>query len=190
MPCLIHPTRGPIFICDTHINPNPSIAQISEMTLLAAEEIRRFGIIPKVALISHSNFGSHDDESAFKMRAAYLDLQMRDPKLEVDGEMHADCALSEEIRNSVMPNSTLKGTANLLVMPNVDAANITYNSIKVLADCIPIGPILLGVAQNAHILTNAATARGIVNITALTAIGAQVFHSEHPEQMIKQENFF
>jgi malate dehydrogenase (oxaloacetate-decarboxylating)(NADP+) len=189
MPVLIHPTRGPIFICDTHINPNPSIAQISEMTLLAAEEIRRFGITPKVALISHSNFGTHDDDSAFKMRAAYLDLKMRAPDLEVDGEMHADCALSEEIRNQIMPNSTLKGTANLLVMPNVDAANITYNSIKVLADCITIGPILLGVAQNAHILTNAATTRGIVNITALTAIGAQAFQSEHSEQMIRQDNY-
>lgn len=189
MPCLIHPTRGPLFVCDTHVNPDPSIAQISEMTLLAAEEIRRFGITPKVALISHSNFGTHDNDSAFKMRAAYLDLKMRDPNLEVDGEMHADCALSEETRNQIMPNSTLKGTANLLVMPNVDAANITYNSIKILADCIPIGPILLGVAQNAHILTNAATTRGIVNITALTAIGAQVFHSGHPEQMIRRENF-
>lgn len=189
MPVLIHPTRGPIFICDTHINPNPSIAQISEMTLLAAEEIRRFGITPKVALISHSNFGTHDDDSAFKMRAAYLDLKMRAPELEVDGEMHADCALSEEIRNQIMPNSTLKGTANLLVMPNVDAANITYNSIKVLADCIPIGPILLGVSQNAHILTNAATTRGIVNITALTAIGAQAFQADSSSQMIRQENY-
>ena len=189
MPVLIHPTRGPIFICDTHINPNPSIAQISEMTLLAAEQIRRFGITPKVALISHSNFGTHDDDSAFKMRAAYLDLKMRAPDLEVDGEMHADCALSEEIRNQIMPNSTLKGTANLLVMPNVDAANITYNSLKVLADCIPIGPILLGVAHNAHILTNAATTRGIVNITALTAIGAQAFQAGNGEQMIRQENF-
>lgn len=189
MPCLIHPTRGPIFICDTHINPDPSISQISEMTLLAVEEIKRFGITPKVALMSHSNFGTHDNDSAFKMRAAYLDLKMRAPHLEMDGEMHADCALSEEIRNQIMPKSTLKGTANLLVMPNVDAANITYNSIKVLADCIPIGPILLGVASNAHILTNAATSRGIVNVTALTAIGAQVFQSGHPEQMIRQENY-
>jgi len=188
MPCLIHPTRGPIFICDTHVNPDPSIAQISEMTLLAAEEIRRFGITPKVALISHSNYGSHDDESAFKMRAAYLDLKMRAPDLEVDGEMHADSALSEEIRHQTMPHSTLKGSANLLIMPNADAANITYNSIKVLADCIPIGPILLGVSQNAHILTNAATTRGIVNITALTAIGAQVFQSDNADQMLRQDS--
>ncbi len=189
MPCLLHPTRGPIFICDTHVNPDPSISQISEMTLLAAEQMKRFGITPKVALISHSNFGSSDSESALKMRSAYYDLKMRDPSLEIDGEMHADAALSEEIRSQVMPNSALKGTANLLVMPNVEAANITYNSIKILADCITIGPLLLGVAQTAHILTNAATSRGIVNVTALSTVGAQIFQSENPVQYIKQENF-
>jgi malate dehydrogenase (oxaloacetate-decarboxylating)(NADP+) len=159
------------------------------MTLLAAEEIRRMGITPKVALLSHSNFGSHETDSAYKMRAAYLDLKMRAPDLEIEGEMHADCALSEEIRNEIMPNSTLKGTANLLIMPNSDAANITYNSIKVLADCIPIGPILLGVAQTAHILTNAATTRGIVNITALSAIGAQVFNNAQQDLTNRMENF-
>ncbi len=189
MPCLIHPTRGPIFICDTHVNPDPSIAQISEVTLLAVEEIRRMGITPKVALLSHSNFGSHETDSAYKMRAAYLDLKMRAPDLEIEGEMHADCALSEEIRNEIMPNSKLKGTANLLIMPNADAANITYNSIKILADCIPIGPILLGVAQTAHILTNAATTRGIVNITALSAIGAQVFNNAQQDLTNRMENF-
>ncbi len=188
MPCLIHPTRGPIFICDTHVNPDPSIAQISEMTLLAVEEMKRFGIIPKVAMISHSNFGSADTDSAYKMRAACLDLRMRDPNLEIDGEMHADAALSEEIRVRDMPNSTLKGSANLLVMPNADAANIAYNSIKVLADCIPVGPILLGAAKTVHILTNAATARGIVNITALSAVGAQVSQSENRPAPL-QENF-
>ena len=189
MPCLIHPTRGPIFICDTHVNPDPSISQISEMTLLAAEQMKRFGIIPKVALLSHSNFGTYDGESALKMRSAYYDLKMRDPSLEIDGEMHADVALSEKIRGQVMPNSTLKSNANLLVMPNVEAANITYNAIKVLADCITIGPILLGVAQTAHILTNAATSRGIVNVTALSTVGAQIFQSENPAQIIRQENF-
>ncbi|MBL8637089.1 MAG: NADP-dependent malic enzyme [Alphaproteobacteria bacterium] len=179
MACLLHPTRGPIFICDTHVNPDPSVAQISEMTLLAAEEIRRFGITPKVALISHSNFGSHRNESAWKMQAAYYDLKTRAPDLEIDGEMHADAALSEEVRNSIMPNSTLKGTANLLVMPNVDAANITYNAVKVLADCIPIGPILLGAAQTVHIVTNAATTRGLVNITAVSTVGAQLFSGQN-----------
>jgi len=175
MACLLHPTRGPLFICDTHINPDPSVAQISEMTLLAAEEIRRFGITPKIALLSHSNFGSHRHDSAFKMREAYYDIKTRAPDLEIDGEMHADCALSEEIRMQLMPNSTLKGQANLLVMPTVDAANITYNAVKVLSDCIPIGPILLGAAHTAHILTNAATPRGIVNITAVSTVGAQIF---------------
>lgn len=179
MACLLHPTRGPIFICDTHVNPDPSVAQISEMTLLAAEEIRRFGLSPKVALISHSNFGSHRNESAWKMQAAYYDLKTRAPDLEIDGEMHADAALSEEVRNNIMPNSTLKGTANLLVMPNVDAANITYNAVKVLADCIPIGPILLGAAQTVHIVTNAATTRGLVNITAVSTVGAQLFSGQN-----------
>lgn len=175
MPCLLHPTRGPLFICDTHVNPDPTAAQIAEMTLLAAEEIRKFGIVPKVALISHSNFGSHRGESAFKMRDAYYDIKTRAPDLEIDGEMHADAALSEEIRNLVMPNSTLKGSANLLVMPNVDAANITYNAVKILSDCIPIGPILLGTRHIAQIVTNAATTRGIVNVTAVSTVGAQMF---------------
>ena len=159
------------------------------MTLLAVEQMKQFGIIPKVALISHSNFGSSDTESALKMRSAYYDLKMRDPSLEIDGEMHADAALSEEIRSQFIPNSTLKGSANLLVMPNVEAANITYNAIKVLADCITIGPLLLGVAQTAHILTNAATSRGIVNVTALSTVGAQIFQSENPGQFIRQENY-
>lgn len=178
MPCLLHPTRGPIFICDTHVNTNPTAAQISEMTLMAAEEIRKFGIVPKVALISHSNFGTHRDESAFKMREAYFDIKTRAPDLEIDGEMHADAALSEEIRQMIMPNSTLKGSANLLVMPNVDAANITYNAIKVLSDCIPIGPILLGARHIAQIVTTAATTRGLVNVTAVSAVGAQIFSDD------------
>jgi len=182
---LLHPTRGPLFICDTHINPDPSVAQISEMTMLATEEIRRFGIIPKVALISHSNFGSHRHDSAFKMRDAYYDIKMRAPDLEIDGEMHADCALSEEIRQQIMPNSTLKGTANLLIMPTVDAANITYNAVKILADCIPIGPILLGAAHTAHILTNAATARAIVNITAVSTVGAQIFAEDDNAALLR-----
>jgi malate dehydrogenase (oxaloacetate-decarboxylating)(NADP+) len=190
MAVLLHPTRGPIFICDTHINPNPSISQISEMTMLAVEEVERFGMIPKVALISHSNFGTHDNDSAYKMRSAYYDLKTRAPHLEIDGEMHADAALSEEIRSVIMPNSTLKGAANILIMPNVDAANITYNSIKILSDCITIGPLLLGVAQTAHILTNAATARGVVNVTAVSAVGAQMFQDENPSLSIRQENFF
>ena len=183
MPCLLHPTRGPIFMCDTHVNPDPTASQIAEMTLMAAEEMRRFGIVPKVALISHSNFGTHRGDSAFKMRDAYFEIKTRAPELEIDGEMHADAALSEEIRMQIMPNSTLKGSANLLVMPNVDAANITYNAVKVLADCVPIGPILLGTRHIAQICTNAVTTRGIVNVTAVSAVGAQVFAEDSPHQM-------
>ena len=165
--------KGTYFFCDTQINPNPSIAQVSEMTVLAAEKVQKFGIKPKVALLSQSNFGTHENEASFKMRAALADLRQRAPNLEIDGEMHADAALSEKIRNEVMPNSTLKGQANLFIMPNVDAANIAFNMLKVLGDGISIGPILLGVARPAHILTPSATTRGIVNITALLSVEAQ-----------------
>jgi malate dehydrogenase (oxaloacetate-decarboxylating)(NADP+) len=178
--------RGNFFITDTQINPDPSIAQISEMTLLAAEEVSRFGIKPKVALLSHSNFGTHQTASAYKMRSALADLRQRAPDLEVDGEMHADSALSQTIRQLTMPNSTLKGEANLFIMPNLDAANIAFNMLKVLGEGISIGPLLLGVAQPAHILTPSITPRGIVNMTALATVGAQVYELEaaeaHPER--------
>lgn len=167
--------RGTYFICDTQINPNPSIAQLSEMTMLAAEEVRRFGIKPKVALLSHSNFGTHDSDCAYKMRATLADLRQRAPELEIDGEMHADAALSETIRQMIMPNSTLTGEANLFIMPNVDAANITFNMLKILGEGTSIGPILLGVAQPAHILTPSVTTRGIINMTALATVNAQVY---------------
>ena len=168
-------SKGTYFFCDTQINTNPTIAQISEMTLLAAEEVRRFGIKPKVALLSHSNFGSLDSETAQKMRAAYADIKRRDPELEIDGEMQADTALSEEIRARTMPNSQLTGQANLFIMPNVESANIAFNMVKSLSDGVSIGPILLGAARPAHILTPASTTRGIVNITALATVGAQIF---------------
>ncbi len=171
--------QGPLFLCDTHVNPDPSIYQISEMTIMAAEQVSRFGIVPKIALISHSNFGTHHNESAFKMRAAYQDLKQRAPNLEIDGEMHADAALSEDIRASIMPNTTLKGQANLMVMPNVDAANISYNLIKMLGEGITIGPLLLGVPKPAHILTPSVTTRGIVNVTALSTVGAQAFEESN-----------
>jgi malate dehydrogenase (oxaloacetate-decarboxylating)(NADP+) len=174
--------KGPLFICDTHVNPNPSIAQISEMVLLAAEQMRRFGIDPKVALLSHSNFGTRDDESAFKMRAVYHELRSRDPELMVEGEMHADAALSESIRNEIMPNSNLEGTANLLVMPDVQSANITYNTVKVMTDAVTIGPQLLGISRPAHILTQAVTPRGIVNMAALASVEAQIYEKENSQQ--------
>lgn len=170
---LILPNRGNYFVCDTHVNPNPSIPQISEMTLLAAERMREFGIEPKVAMLSHSNFGSHRGESASKMRMAAMDIKQRDPKLEIDGEMHADTALSPKVREDIMPNSSLTGEANLLIMPNMDAANISFNMLKILGEGIPVGPILLGVNKPAHILTSATTARGILNMTAVACVEAQ-----------------
>lgn len=171
-------SKGSFFICDTHVNPCPSVAQISEMTLLAADEVRRFGIKPKVALLSHSNFGTHDDDNAKKMRKAVCDIRKRAPKLEIDGEMHADAALSTRIRDDVMPKSKLKGQANLFIMPNVDSANISFNMLKILGDAIPIGPILMGVAKPAHILTPSATPRTIVNMAALASVGAQHLEAE------------
>ncbi len=170
-------SKGTYFVCDTHVNPDPSAAQVEEMTLLAAEEIRRFGITPKVALLSSSDFGTEDTESARKMRAATAALKDRDPALEIDGEMHADCALSQSIRDLILLDSTLKGEANLLVMPTSDAANISFNMIKMLADATTIGPLLLGAARPVHILTPSATVRGIVNMAAISCVGAQVFEA-------------
>lgn len=166
--------RGTYFFTDTQVNPDPSISQISEMTLLAAEEIERFGIKPKIALLSHSNFGTHENQSAFKMRAAIADMRQRAPSLEIDGEMHADAALSEKIRKDIMPRSILEGEANLFVFPNIDSANISFNMVKVLGGGISIGPVLLGVSRPAHILTPSSTARGIVNMSALASVAAQV----------------
>ncbi len=166
--------KGTFFVCDTHVNPNPSISQISEMTLLAAEAVSRFGITPKIALLSHSDFGTIDDESSYKMRSAVRDLKERAPHLELDGEMHADSALSPEVRQLVMPHSTLKGQANILVMPNMESANISFNMIKILGEGIPVGPMLLGLAKPAHILTPSVSSRGIFNITALACVEAQV----------------
>jgi malate dehydrogenase (oxaloacetate-decarboxylating)(NADP+) len=166
-------SKQTVFFCDTHVNPNPSVSQIVEMTRLAADEMRRFGIEPKVAMVSHSNYGTNNHPSAVKMRQAVAELRLRAPDIEVDGEMHADAALSEDIRKIVMPNSSFKGAANLLVFPNVEAANITYNAVKVLTDGTPVGPFLLGVAKPVHIVTAAATPRGLVNVAALAAVGAQ-----------------
>ncbi|MDH2917242.1 MAG: NADP-dependent malic enzyme [Gallionella sp.] len=161
-----------LFICDTHVNLDPTAEEIAEMTLLAAEEIRYFGIVPKVALLSHSNFGSHDDASAHKMARARELLELRAPELEVEGEIHGDAALSAEMCAQIFPASRLKGEANLLVMPNLDAANIAYNLLKMTAgDGVTIGGILLGANKSAHILTSTATARRIVNMSALAVAG-------------------
>ena len=172
--------RRTVFICDTYVNFDPTAEQIAETTVLAAEEIRRFGLTPKVALLSHSSFGSADTPTARKMRAALSLIGRLAPNLEVEGEMHGDAALSEEIRMQVFPGSRLKGQANLLVMPTVDAANISFNLLKTAAgDGITVGPILLGAAKPAHILTPSATVRRIVNMTALTVVDAGAQRGEH-----------
>ncbi len=164
---------GTFFMCDTHINEDPTAEQIAEMTIEAAEAVRRFGIEPKVALLSYSNFGSRKGPSVAKMQQAREMLEVLAPELEVEGEMHADIALNEELRATAFPNSRLTGQANLLVMPNLDAANIAYNLVKCLADAQPVGPLLLGVDKPAHILTSSATARSILNVTALATVDAQ-----------------
>jgi malate dehydrogenase (oxaloacetate-decarboxylating)(NADP+) len=164
---------GAIFLCDTHMNLDPSAEEIAEMTCLAAREVEGFGIEPKVALLSHSSFGASNSRSAKKMRQALALIRQRQPGLEVDGEMHADAALSEAIRDRVMPGGTLTGVANLLVLPNLDAANIAFNLVKAAADGLPVGPLLLGMSKPAHVLVPSVTARGIVNMTALSVVEAR-----------------
>ncbi len=169
---LVLPGRQ-IMLVDTHVNYDPSAEQVAEITMLAAEEMKRFGLRPKAALLSHSNYGSSNQPSAVKMRAALAILRERAPWLEVDGEMHGDTALDPHHRGEVMPDSPLTGEANLLVLPNIDAANIAYNLLKTAAGGgIAIGPMLLGAAQPAHILTPSATVRRIINMTALAVADA------------------
>ena len=164
-----------LFICDTHVNEDPTAEEIAEITIQAAEEVFRFGITPKIALLSHSNFGSSPNSpSSQKMAKARAIIQEMAPELEVDGEMHADSALSERIRLEAFPDSTLKGRANLLVMPNLDTGNITYNLLKMTGSHgIAMGPILLGAAKPVHILTTSTTTRRILNMTAMAVIEAQ-----------------
>ena len=169
---IITPERQ-LAMVDTHVNENPNAEQLAEITIMAAEEMERFGIVPRAALLSHSNFGSANTESAQKMRAALALVQQKKPELEVDGEMHGDAALDAKNRAKIMPESTLKGDANLLVLPNIDAANISYNLLKTAAgNGIAIGPVLLGCARPVHILTPSATVRRIVNMTALAVVDA------------------
>ena len=169
---LILPGRQ-VFLVDTHINIDPTAEELAELTLMAASEMRKLGIAPKVALLSHSNFGSSNAPSAVKMREVLALIQKADPTLEVDGEMHGDSALDATIRSGAVTSSPLKGDANLLVLPNIDAANISYNLLKTAAgNGIAIGPLLLGVAKPIHILTPAATVRRIVNVTTLAVVEA------------------
>jgi malate dehydrogenase (oxaloacetate-decarboxylating)(NADP+) len=172
MNALILPKRT-LFICDTYVNFDPSAEQVAEMTVLAADEVRRFGITPKVALLSHSNFGTSDQPTAVKMRRALELVTRRAPELEIEGEMHGDAALSDDVRAEAFPRSRLKGEANLLIMPTLDAANIAFNLLKTAAaDGVTIGPILLGCARPAHVVTPSATVRRIVNMTALAVVDA------------------
>jgi malate dehydrogenase (oxaloacetate-decarboxylating)(NADP+) len=172
MNALILPHRT-LFICDTYVNRDPSVEQLVGIAQLAAEGVRRFGLVPKMALLSHSNFGSEDSSSARKMRDVREILLAREPELEVDGEMHGDAALSEAIRARVHPDSTLKGEANLLIMPNLDAANISFNLLKITGgDGVTIGPILLGARKPVLIATPSATVRRLVNLTAHAVVSA------------------
>jgi malate dehydrogenase (oxaloacetate-decarboxylating)(NADP+) len=166
--------KGIFFLCDTYVVDDPTAEQVVEMAMRAADAVRHFGIEPKVALLSHSNFGSGDTPSARKMRQAVALLRQRAPNLEAEGEMHADAALSEEIRRHIFPNALLKGQANLLIMPNLDAANIAFNTVKVLGDGQAVGPILLGINGAAHVVTPSITVRGLLNMTAIAVYDAQV----------------
>jgi malate dehydrogenase (oxaloacetate-decarboxylating)(NADP+) len=169
---LVMPTRS-LFIADTYVNDDPDAETLADITLLAADEVLRFGIQPRVALLSHSSFGSSDHPSARKMAAAVKLLHQRAPSLEVDGEMHGDAALDVDIRNNVFPRSKIHGSANLVVCPSLDAANIAFNLLKTAADGLHVGPMLLGTALPAHVLTPSVTARGITNMTALAVVEAQ-----------------
>ena len=166
--------RGTYFFVDTHVQYEPTAEQIAEATLQAVLRLKLFGITPKVALLSHSNFGSHGNASAIKMRHVLELVRAQDPRLEIDGEMQADTALNEEIRGRIFPNSLLHGHANVFVFPNLDAANIAYNMVRQLTDGVAIGPILMGVSKPAHVLTPASTVRRVVNLTAIACVEAQI----------------
>ncbi|MAB32293.1 malate dehydrogenase (oxaloacetate-decarboxylating)(NADP+) [Thalassospira sp. MBR-102] len=171
--------QGTFFLTDTYVSVDPTPEHVAETAIMAADVVKRFGITPKAALISHSNFGSHENKSACKMRDALQLIRTLAPDLEVEGEMHADAAISEEIRSRIFPNSMLKGSANLLVMPTLDAANISYNMVKMLGDGLPVGPILVGAAKPAHVVSPSITVRGIVNMSAIAVVDAINRSQEH-----------
>jgi malate dehydrogenase (oxaloacetate-decarboxylating)(NADP+) len=168
--------NGVLFFCDTHLNMDPSAEQVAEMTILAARAVRRFGLKPKAALLSHSTFGASAHPSARKMREALAMIHARAPELEVDGEMHADAALSEALRGRLVTSSPLKGSANLLIMPTLDAANIALTLLTSSTGGLLVGPMLLGMSKPIHVMVPSVTARGIVNMTALAC--AQVGQTE------------
>ncbi len=164
---------GTFFLADTHVSHDPTAEEIAEMALMSAAKVETFGFEPKVALLSHSNFGTRNTPSAQKMRDALQLIHERAPALQVEGEMHADIALDPEARAWIFPNSRLEGAANLFILPNLDAANIAYNLLKALGDGLPVGPMLIGTALPAHILTSSVSARGVVNMTAVATLDAQ-----------------
>ncbi len=169
---------GPLFFCDTHVNVDPTCEEVAEMTLMAAQAVRHFGMTPKVALLSHSNFGASNSPSARKMRNALGLIRSMSPELEVDGEMHADAALAEQIRHQALPDSTLTGTANLLIFPNIDSANIAFNLVKATGEGVTVGPMLLGLEKPLHIAVPSTTARGIINLSAVAAMEAALLSAK------------
>ena len=173
---------GIYFICDTHVNTDPSAEEIAEITQLAAERVRMFGVEPRVALLSHSSFGSHDDASSRKMKLATELLLQAAPELEIDGEMSADMALSNSFREQEFPNSRLRGPANLLIMPNLDSAHITFNFARIVSDAVTVGPILMGLDYPAHILTPAASVRRVINMTAFSVVEAQIHERQNAKR--------
>ncbi len=179
---VLNTDNGTYFICDTHVNPDPTAEQIAEIALMAAEKIRMFGIEPRIALLSHSSFGSHSDASATKMKRATDLIVEANPELEIEGEMPADMALNPEYRKKVFPNSRLRGPANLLVMPDLDSAHIAFNLSRVVSSGVTVGPILMGASKPAHVLTPSATVRRIVNMTAIAAVDAQMLEAGNRER--------
>jgi malate dehydrogenase (oxaloacetate-decarboxylating)(NADP+) len=180
---VLNTENGVYFICDTHVNPNPSAEEIAEITIMAAKRVRMFGIEPRIALLSHSSFGSHTDASATKMKRAHELIAEAMPGLEVEGEMSADMALSNDFRKQEFPSSKLRGPANLLVMPNLDSAHITFNFARIVSDAVAVGPILMGLDYPAHVLTPASTVRSVINMTAFSVVEAQMH-----ERQINQIN--
>jgi len=171
---VLNTENGVYFICDTYVNPDPSAEEIAEITIMAAQRVRMFGIEPRIALLSHSSFGSHQDASARKMKRAHGLIVDAMPELEVEGEMSADMALSNELRKREFPSSKLRGPANLLVMPNLDSAHITFNFARIISDSVTIGPILMGLDYPAHVLTPSSSVRRVINMTAFSVVEAQI----------------
>ena len=171
---VLNADAGTYFVCDTHVNANPTAEQICEITLMAADRVRMFGIEPRVALLSHSTFGTHSDASACKMKRALELIVKEAPNLEVEGEMPADMALLESYRHREFPNSRLHGPANLLVMPDVDSAHISFSFARIVSNAVTVGPMLMGLKHPAHVLTPSASVRRVINMTAFAVMEAQI----------------